>query len=452
MLCPNCMIADDLKGSFKMKHLQCQVKTDTVSGAFRGSHRAMSYFIFAVLCGSFFACSGMRDLGQREGAVQAIDQIEGNVVSMSASIIDIRLSIHEPEKSTFPFTDRITQKIVNRSYLLESAEVIIQGEKATLVNRKNDLCQFRLTKPLSLTPGQKILVSFPKRTIALVDFEVIRGIDQTMGIVSMESLTTSLVRSERFNIVERRKLAALLQEQKLGISGLMDDRDSSKLGKLLQADLVLTGTLADMGGSWNVNLRLINVATGLIIAAFEEKATFDDIKPGSVRDGSNRIAMDWSSGWLFGFTRHRDGGETTIRFAENEGVSGHNTCVRVDFRIGEKIDALLQNRKKRDWSFYSGIEFYAKSDKTFIITFYLMDENRNDSLKHDMWMMRIPIDTSWQKYRITFKDLYLNPLHKEPGADQVLSLDLISMFGFKTSVAVKHNVAGTFWIDDVRLF
>jgi TolB-like protein len=394
----------------------------------------------------------MRDVGQREGAVQAIDQIEGTVVSMSPGAISIRLSIQEAEKSTFSFTDRITQKIVNRSYLLESAEAAIQREKATLVDRKNDLCQFRLTKPVSLTPGQKVLVSFPKRTIALVDFEVIRGMDRTMGIVSMESLTTSLVRSERFNIVERRKLAALLQEQKLGISGLMDDRDSSKLGKLLQADLILTGTFADMGGSWNVNLRLINVATGFIITAFEEKATFDEIKPGSVRDGSNSIAMDWSSGWLFGSTRHSDGGEKTTRFAENEGVSGHNTCARVDFRIGERIDALLQNLKKRDWTFYSGIEFYAKSDKPLTIAFYIMDENRDNFLKHDMWMIRIPIDTSWQKYRINFKDLYLNPLHMEPGADQVLSLDLISLLGFKTSVATKRNITGTFWIDDVKLF
>ena len=39
------------------------------------------------------------------------------------------------------------------------------------------------------------------------------------------------------------------------------------MGKLLMADIILTGTLADIGGAWDINLRLVNVRTGQAMAA-----------------------------------------------------------------------------------------------------------------------------------------------------------------------------------------
>jgi len=103
----------------------------------------------------------------------------------------------------------------------------------------------------------------------------------------MESLTTAIVNTGQFNVVERNKLNTVLKELEIGLTGLADANKAKKVGELLQADVILTGTFADLGGFWNVNMRLINVRTGLVTAAFEERASFSEIKPEVVRDANN---------------------------------------------------------------------------------------------------------------------------------------------------------------------
>ena len=56
------------------------------------------------------------------------------------------------------------------------------------------------------------------------------------------------------------------------------------MGKLLMADIILTGTLADIGGAWDINLRLVNVRTGQAMAAITMRTPL--FKPTELRDAS----------------------------------------------------------------------------------------------------------------------------------------------------------------------
>jgi hypothetical protein len=258
-------------------------------------------------------------------------------------------------------------------------------------------------------------------------------------------------------VVERNKLKTVLKELELGASGLTDAQKSSRLGKLLQADIILTGTFADMGGYWNVNLRLINVSTGLIVSAFEEKASFKEIKPEAVRDTSIDLgdfeAIDLN-GWLIGHQRRDDGGYFTVGRDTTTGANNTKSSLRVDYKLGKNRGLAATNLKSRDWSIYSGIEFYVKSDHDIVLNFFLQDENRDSREKTDMWFAQKPITTTWQKYKIDFRELAPSrrPEHQRDG-DRILSLDLIQSFGL--SIAPWFNEPeskGIFWIDEVRLY
>jgi len=85
------------------------------------------------------------------------------------------------------------------------------------------------------------------------------------GLADM--LITDLSNINMLTIVERDKIEAILQEQKLNNSNDFDPNTASKLGKLLGAEIILTGGYFEMMGSLRVDARFIDVQTGKILKA-----------------------------------------------------------------------------------------------------------------------------------------------------------------------------------------
>jgi len=85
------------------------------------------------------------------------------------------------------------------------------------------------------------------------------------GLADM--LITDLSNINMLTIVERDKIEAILQEQKLNNSKDFDPNTASKIGKLLGAQIILTGGYFEMLGSLRVDARFIDVQTGKILKA-----------------------------------------------------------------------------------------------------------------------------------------------------------------------------------------
>ncbi len=114
-----------------------------------------------------------------------------------------------------------------------------------------------------------------KITIAVPDFKNIsknRGYDFLEKTVA-ESLTTSLQKSGKFNIVERQYLMTIMDEKKLALSGLadVDINGGKKIGQLVRAEELILGSISSAGDKVEINARLVNVDTGEVILA--EKIT-----------------------------------------------------------------------------------------------------------------------------------------------------------------------------------
>jgi TolB-like protein len=114
---------------------------------------------------------------------------------------------------------------------------------------------------------------FKKTRIAVLDFQIQgTGFEtEDMGKIVAEWLITALVQEGRFDVIERRLLEKVLREQNLGASGVVDTQSASKLGKVLGARIVISGTVIKLSSLTEVNTRLIDVQTGSILAA--EKVT-----------------------------------------------------------------------------------------------------------------------------------------------------------------------------------
>ena len=159
--------------------------------------------------------------------------------------------------------------------------------------------------------------SGPKARMAVADFEVKAAkASNEIGSGLREMLITALVNSNRFSVVERQALEAVMQEQELASSGAAQQGTGPKRGNIKTADLVITaavtefepqasGGSAGVGGGGGVASGILG---GLLGAALNKAHMALDIR---VIDASTsevlsatRVqgqASDISGGFLAGF-------------------------------------------------------------------------------------------------------------------------------------------------------
>jgi TolB-like protein len=105
------------------------------------------------------------------------------------------------------------------------------------------------------------------KRIAIIYFENSGG-DSNLeklkkGLADM--LITDLSNINMLSIVERSQIENLIKEQKLSNSKNFDASTASKIGKLLGAQIILTGGYFEMMGSLRLDARFIDVETGKIL-------------------------------------------------------------------------------------------------------------------------------------------------------------------------------------------
>lgn len=111
--------------------------------------------------------------------------------------------------------------------------------------------------------------------VAVLPFEPADGGSVRDGWNISEKIVTQLVRTGKVQTLERSMLRALLSEQRLGQTGALDPATLRRIGRVLSAEGIVTGSFTTIGREVVVNARLINAETGVIVAASERKADRD---------------------------------------------------------------------------------------------------------------------------------------------------------------------------------
>ncbi len=162
--------------------------------------------------------------------------------------------------------------------------------------------------------------NFKKTKIAVLDFQM-QG-DQSasskdMGKIVAEWLITGLVETGRFDVIERRLLEKLLEEQKLGVTGAIDPNSAAQLGKILGVKTIVSGTVTSLEGYTEINARLINVDTASIVAAEKVRAGSTERLRDLVLKISERIALTFP---MEGYIVQRTDKKVTIDLGRLIGV------------------------------------------------------------------------------------------------------------------------------------
>ena len=106
--------------------------------------------------------------------------------------------------------------------------------------------------------------------VAVLSFLPADGSSRAEGTGLAERLTTEFARLGKVVVVERGMLDSLMREHYLGASGALDEGSLARVGKLLQAQAVVTGSFSTLGNTVELDARLIRVETGAVLAARTE--------------------------------------------------------------------------------------------------------------------------------------------------------------------------------------
>jgi curli biogenesis system outer membrane secretion channel CsgG len=139
----------------------------------------------------------------------------------------------------------------------------------------------------------------PKQTISVLEFDnKVLGVygSAALGEGMTEILTTELVRSDRFVVVDRQDLRGIVKEQELAMTGLVNEQTGVQTGQMAGAQFFIKGAVTEFnpqagGGGLSVgyrqaqvghkstkahvgiDVRLVDNATGQIFAAYNATAT-----------------------------------------------------------------------------------------------------------------------------------------------------------------------------------
>jgi len=103
------------------------------------------------------------------------------------------------------------------------------------------------------------------------DYEALRR-----GIAGI--LIGELGQNPNIRLVERAEAQRILDEQSLGAAGRVDRETAAKVGRMVGARYMITGTFIDLYGEFRLDARVIDVETGVILKSVSNDPKIREIK------------------------------------------------------------------------------------------------------------------------------------------------------------------------------
>ena len=107
-----------------------------------------------------------------------------------------------------------------------------------------------------------MLAQSDKSSIAVLPLTHVAAVSEDEANTLTLLLETGIVQAGRLQVVERRQIAAVLEEQRFSADDYTDDSVAVEIGRLLSSQLIVIGTVSKIGSSLYIIAKIIDVTTG----------------------------------------------------------------------------------------------------------------------------------------------------------------------------------------------
>jgi TolB-like protein len=113
------------------------------------------------------------------------------------------------------------------------------------------------------------------RTVALLSNQIRRG--SVVAILNVKApnadlsnyiiddLTSNITTSRRFVVVERQDIALLQRELQFQMSGDVSDETAQRIGYMIGAQYIISGSISQIGTEYSLSIRAVNVETARVV-------------------------------------------------------------------------------------------------------------------------------------------------------------------------------------------
>lgn len=107
-------------------------------------------------------------------------------------------------------------------------------------------------------------VDSDKAAVAVADLDA-TGISKEETYLLSSRLMAEIWKTQKFEVLERQKMDAILQEQGFQLSGACDEASCLlEIGRLLPVEKIIGGSIGKVGNTWTITLRMIDIGSGRI--------------------------------------------------------------------------------------------------------------------------------------------------------------------------------------------
>ncbi len=125
-------------------------------------------------------------------------------------------------------------------------------------------------------------------TVSVNDPVLSPGIPSHYGPMIQEAMSTEFLQVGLYRVIDSEQVDRLLSEISFSLDGISEENTGLEVGRLVSAEAIVFVNLGEIGGKVNVDCKLVDVETGLMIGAARE--TYSDYE--SVLDGLGSLVAE----------------------------------------------------------------------------------------------------------------------------------------------------------------
>jgi len=163
-----------------------------------------------------------------------------------------------------------------RSILFSHLAELEKGENRITVEAKDEAGNVATETITVIRRVPRALQLAQRLSLSILPFEH-EGLVSEASLSFQDNFIDALVDRNRFQVVERNKIDVILKEQKLSRSKLIDGRTALRLGRLVAAQSIITGTMIETIDGIEIVARMMDTETSEILATEDVYAEAKDL-------------------------------------------------------------------------------------------------------------------------------------------------------------------------------
>ncbi len=213
-----------------------------------------------------------------------------------------------------------------------------------------------------------------KTNIAILELEA-DGVTKSEARTLTNKLRGELIKTGRFDVIERSQMKAILDEQGIQQSGCISEECAIKIGQLIGVKEIIAGSVGKIESTYVISIRMIDVGKGRVVKNVDEEiaGSLTDVLKAGVHNVARKIA-GFTDGFLkVAASKGSKSNKSSVWFINLRSVDH----LYLDHKIKMLVDGNKYDRKKKSLTEIGPGKHIIHNDINYCLRYYYEFDVKN---------------------------------------------------------------------------